>query len=336
MLQKFAIVASLAAFASAWHQQAAHGGYGRSSKQQQRPRRAQYANKVLSHQPHARAHQQFDRQYAVAGAHTDRGQRQRSFQDFNKTYGARVQGVRQGYIGGRAPHAGQVGHQGYGYGAGLSGFGAPARGGFRGAQRPGRPGRPDVPALRNSSGGFSQYHRGGKPDKYRYDVGESSGKGGVAGFGDGQGDVGGSIDKDRRYDADDSYDIGDKNQYDFDALDDINKDVKVDYDESGDYGGQGGINKDRSKDYDTSKDKRNKSGNGGYGGYGFDSVNGRFGRRGRLQGRQSGRAFNDDGFGGRSELEFQAEAENGAEEIEDNSQFEYGGELETGREVEMR
>lgn len=102
--------------------------------------------------------------------------------------------------------------------------------------------------------------------------------------------------------------------------------MTVDYDESGDYGGHVGINKDSYKDYDTSKDKRNKSGNGGHGGYGY--------RRGSIG--KSGQGFNDDGFGGAQELEFQAEGEVGAEEIEDQSRTEVTGELETGREIEMR
>ena len=339
MLQKFAIVASLAAFASAFHQQAyqprpVHGKKQvhqphRDEKKKQQPRlgRAHYEPKVLSHVPLRGATRQFDRDYRVDGFHTDRDQKRlatgKSFQDFNKSYGGRTKGVRTGRLGGQA----QFG-LGLGFGGSYGGYGAPARGGYRGSQRPGRPSRPQIPALRGSQqrGGFSHYARGGKPDKYRYDVGESKGKGGIAGYGSGHGDVGGSIDKDRSYDADASYDIADKNYGDYDAIGDINKDVTVDYDESGDYGGHHGINKDSSKDYDTSKDKRNKSGNGGHGGYGY--------RRGSLN--RSSQGFNDDGFGGAHELEFQAEGEVGAEEIEDQSRTEVTGELETGREIEMR
>ena len=345
MLQKFAIIASLAAIASAWHQQQAyaprpvhgkrqfHGSQKqvhapvRAKKEQPRLARAHYGQKVLSHVPVRAATNQFDRDYRVDGYHTDRDQKKlasgKSFQAFNKSYGPATQGVRSGRLGGHAPIRG---HGGYG---GGYGYGAPARGGYGGFQRPGRPSRPQVPALRGSQqrGGFSHYARGGKPDKYRYDVGESAGKGGIAGYGPAHGDAGGSIDKDRKYDGDQSYDIRDKNHGDFDALKDINKDSVVDYDESGNYGEKGGINKDSKKDYDTSKDKRNKSGNGGHGGYGY--------RRGGKEGKHGKGGFNDDGFGGANELEFQAEAENGAEEIEDASQTEYSGELETGREFEM-
>merc|ERR1719367_1158416 len=346
MLQKFAIVASLAAFTSAFHQQSyqprpVHGkrqSFQGSQKQVHQPRQdkkkqqprlglAHYENKVLSHVPLRGATRQFDRDYRVDGYHTDRDQKRlasgKSFQDFNKSYGGRTKGVRSGRLGGQA----QFG-LGLGYGGSYGGYGAPARGGYRGSQRLGRPSRPQIPALRGSQqrGGFSHYARGGKPDKYRYDVGESKGKGGIAGYGSGHGDVGGSIDKDRSYDADASYDIADKNYGDYDAIGDINKDVTVDYDESGDYGGHHGINKDSSKDYDTSKDKRNKSGNGGHGGYGY--------RRGSLN--RSSQGFNDDGFGGAHELEFQAEGEVGAEEIEDQSRTEVTSELETGREIEMR
>ena len=104
MLQKFAIIASLAAIASAWHQQQAyaprpvhgkrqfHGSQKqvhapvRAKKEQPRLARAHYGQKVLSHVPVRAATHQFDRDYRVDGYHTDRDQKKlasgKSFQSF--------------------------------------------------------------------------------------------------------------------------------------------------------------------------------------------------------------------------------------------------------------
>lgn len=87
------------------------------------------------------------------------------------------------------------------------------------------------------------------------------------------------INKDRRYDADSTYDKRDIQSYDNDQSYDINKDRVYDYDNTAEAGAKHGINKDQAKDYDTTHDSRNKAGKGhshsrgwgsqyGYGNYG--------------------------------------------------------------------
>ena len=103
-----------------------------------------------------------------------------------------------------------------------------------------------------------------------------------------------NINKDRRYDADTSYDKRDIQSYDGDQSRDIGKDRVYDYDNTAEAGAKYGINKDNAYDADQTLDSRNKAG----------------------KGHSYSRGWGSRGYGAYSELEFQKELEVGAIELE--------------------
>ena len=87
-----------------------------------------------------------------------------------------------------------------------------------------------------------------------------------------------NINKDRVYDADNSYNKADLQPYDDDTSGNIDKDRIYDYDNTLEAGAKYGINKDTFYDHDDTYDSRNKAGKGhrhsrGWGDRGYGSYN---------------------------------------------------------------